>query len=281
MPLPYDLDIDFPDENSNEFSDEAVKEDVRDFFTNPDHFLYQKWGEKANHRRMEDIYHKKQIQVLFERRDYWHWVTDRAITTLLEEGFLKEVRTDNTIFVMRSDVRYYKQKIKERMKLISRYSDPYISRGYGVYAEDLFRMTLEIEGFHTLSKNTNEYDNSIWVETDHNLDFIIEKEEIVYGAEVKNTLDYMEKEEFNIKLEMCEYFGIIPLWILRNAPGLQFMAMKLRGGFIMRFGTQFYPPGFRSLVRDIWNIMRLPVNVWRSIPEKIINVFLNFHSQQE
>lgn len=229
---------------------------------------------------MDDPYHKKQIQVLFERRNYWHWVTDRAITSLLEEGFLKKVKKDNTIFVMRSDVRYYTRKINKRIQLIHSYSDPYVSKGYGVYAEDLFRMTLETKGFHTLSKNTNEYEDLKWEKTDHNLDFIIEKNGIVYGVEIKNTLDYMERDEFNIKLEMCEFFDIIPLWILRNAPGLQFMAMKLRGGFIMLFGTQFYPPGFRPLVRDIWDTMRLPVNIWRSIPEKIINVFLNFHSQQ-
>jgi len=200
----YDIDLDWSDADSNKFSDEAVKEDIREFFTNPDHFLYQKWGEKANHSRMDDPYHKKQIQVLFERRNYWHWVTDRAITALLEEGFLKEVREDNTIFIMRSDVRYYKRKISKRMQLIHSYSDPFISRGYGVYAEDLFRMSFEIEGFHTLSTNTNEYENLKWKKTGHNLDFIIEKDEIVYGVEIKNTLDYIEQDEFNIKLDMCE-----------------------------------------------------------------------------
>ena len=88
----------------------------------------------------------------------------------------------------------------------------------------------------------------MWNETNHDLDFIVEKDGIFYGIEVKNTLPYMEREEFNIKLKICRYLGIAPLWILRNAPANQFDQIKKAGGFILRFKSQIYPLGFEDKV---------------------------------
>jgi len=164
--------------------------------------------------------------------------------------------------------------------LIKKYSENSVTRGYGHYAEDLFRWTLLSEGFKLLGTNTNTYEGKSWTKTEHNLDFIVEKDGIPYGVEVKNTLSYMERDEFEIKLELCDYLGLKPLWILRNAPGVQFREMKNRDGFIWWFGTQCYPPGFEPLVKEIWKILRLPVNIWRQIPEKLVMVFLSQHKKQ-
>lgn len=101
----------------------------------------------------------------------------------------------------------------------------------------------------------------------------------MYGVEVKNTLGYMEQDEFDIKLQMCNYLGINPLWILRNAPKNQFDQMKAEDGFILKFWAQIYPPTQEPLVRDIWNLMRLPVAVWIEIPLKVINLFLRHHNR--
>jgi len=133
-------------------------------------------------------------------------------------------------------------------------------------------------GFRVVDRNTNEFMGRKWTLTDHNLDFIVEKDGIYYGVEVKNTLSYMEKEEFDIKLKLCNYLGLVPLWILRNAPGNQFDRMKEVGGFILKFKSQIYPIGFEDLVKDIWNLMRLPVAVWERFPEKQEKLILRFHN---
>ncbi|MFQ6126576.1 MAG: hypothetical protein ACE5R6_18475 [Candidatus Heimdallarchaeota archaeon] len=258
------------------------KGNIREFFQNPSFQLYETLEISGDHKRTEGPYYLTQLHVLFERLVYWHWLTDRNGKVLIEEGFLKKKEEEGVIFVLRSDVRYYKRKMKQKLDLIKQYADDNVTRGYGLYAEDLFRRTLQIEGFKLLGTDTNSYDGKSWTKTDHDLDFIVEKDGIAYGAEVKNTLSYMERDEFEIKLELCDYLGLVPLWILNNAPKSQFLEMKRRGGFSLIFGTQVYPPGFRRLVKDIWEILRLPVpvNVWRTIPEKLVKIFLRQHEKR-
>jgi len=87
----------------------------------------------------------------------------------------------------------------------------------------------------------------------------------------------MEVEEFNIKIDICEYLALVPLWILRNAPEIQFSTMKARNGLILPFKSQIYPYGQELLTKSIWENMRLPVTIWDEMPEKIVKRFLGFH----
>ncbi len=48
-------------------------------------------------------------------------------------------------------------------------------------------------------RNTREFAGKSWSESGHNLDFIFERDGRAYGIEVKNTLGYMDYEEFQIK----------------------------------------------------------------------------------
>jgi len=74
------------------------------------------------------------------------------------------------------------------------------------------------------------------------------------------------------------YLGIVPLWFLRYAPAIQISEMKKCGGFIVLFKTQIYPPGQELLVKEIWNHMRLPVNVWKDIPARIEERLEDIHA---
>lgn len=80
-------------------------------------------------------------------------------------------------------------------------------------------------------------------------------------------------------MEMCEFLGLIPMWILRNAPEVQFNTMKAHSGIILPFKTQIYPFGQERLVKEIWQLMRLPVAVWDRMPSKIVNRMNSFHSE--
>ena len=69
------------------YSDEQIKEDIKSFFQNPDHWVYS-YG-KADDCNPDSPYHRKQLEVLFEDR-YFHWVTHRVVNDLIDENFLKE-----------------------------------------------------------------------------------------------------------------------------------------------------------------------------------------------
>lgn len=261
------------------YPDEEIKEDIRSFFLDPDHWVY-KYGTPSE-CGPDSPYYKRQIEVLFEDK-YFHWVTHRIVDELLKEGFLKEIRVplktgSEAIFVIRHGVRYYKRGINKSVKLIEWYSDPKVNEARGRWCEHLVEFMFYRLRFEIIDRNSNKFGNRVWTQTNHDLDFIVEKDGIAYGVEVKNTLPYMERDEFDIKLKICNHLGLVPLWILRNAPATQFSQMSASGGFILKFKSQIYPLGFEDKVAEIWKTMRLPVAVWERFDERFERLILRFH----
>ena len=269
------------------YSLDSVKQDVMSFFTNDGHWAYQ-YGSKAVSCGKDSVFYKKQIQVIFEDRyptyvaSYPHDVTGKAVNELIEDKFLKaEPRTFgknmHAIFVYRHNVRYTAMVIKMKTKILERFSDDEVNDGVGKYAEILFSHMFEKNQFKIIGRNINTFRGKAWSKSDKNLDFIIEKDEISYGVEIKNTFDYMPQDEFEEKLEMCEFLGLLPLFPLRCPSELQYAQMKDCGGLALKFKTRIFPPDFQGLVTDIWNNFRLPVNIWEEIRPPIEAVFLNYH----
>ena len=103
-------------------------------------------------------YHRKQIEVLFEKK-YFHWVTDRNVNSLIDEGFLKERTTKVANFVYRANIRYIDREINRRIKLIEKNSDPDIMHAVGEYAEMLSEYMFRVNSFKILDTHANEYNN--------------------------------------------------------------------------------------------------------------------------
>lgn len=176
--------------------------------------------------------------------------------------------------------RYYRAQIKRMVKVIREYSDHDIAFGCGRQAEMLFLEGLRDKGFRCVGKETNEHNGKKWTQTSHDLDFLVEKDGVVYGCEVKNTLDYIDLDELSIKLDICDHLRIKPLFIMRFAPTTYNNQIIERGGFVLIFETQIYPFGQRKLVERIQGVLGLPVVCPRAIPERIINRFWNWHQKK-
>ncbi len=274
--MSVELNQEFMDEDFHEpiparLTDEEY-EDIRAFFENSEHWAYQ-YGSPSE-STTDSPYYRRQVQVILEGR-YFHWVTNYALTRLVDEGFLKEDL--NTIggvtikFIHKRKVRNVKREIRRRVGLWELISNETMSKATGDHAELLTENMLLGCQFTIVQKHTNEFRGRIWTTTAHNLDFIVEKEGESYGIEVKNTFPYMPREEFAIKVEMCQYLGIHPLFILRAAPYPQFEQMKGVGGRVVMFKTKVFPFGQQTLVSEIWRHMRLPVAVRSSFPLAVIN----------
>src|SRR5262249_8865748 len=114
--------------------------------------------------------------------------------------------------------RYYKREAATVVKLVEEYSNPNIAGAIGLHGE-----TMVLEGFarHQFvmkGRNTRSYGGKEWTKTDHNLDFIFERNGRAYGVEVKNTLGYMEQNELQMKIEMCKWLGIKAVFVARMLP---------------------------------------------------------------
>jgi hypothetical protein len=261
----------------NKYQDQDIQRDLKSFFLDEHHWVYQYGG--TSRCGINSPYHRKQIEVLFEEK-YPHWATHRNVDFLIKEGFLEEKDEKIAKFVYRSDIRYIQREINRRKKIIQRYSNTEFDKAIGRYAEVLFSYMFRLNGFKIVGRHTSGYKGRQWQKTNHDLDFIIEKDGMAYGVECKNTLPYIEREEFDVKLEMCKFLDLVPLWILRNAPGAQFEQMKAVNGFILKFKSWIFPLGQEPLAREIWDLMRLPVAIWEEVPKKLENVFIKQHSRR-
>jgi hypothetical protein len=88
----------------------------------------------------------------------------------------------------------------------------------------------------------NQFGGIHWIATNHNLDMIMERDGVNYGCEVKNTWDYIDRKELQIKTEMCLHLKIRPLFIMRYAPQTYLVQDLLPvGGVWSLFEAQIYP----------------------------------------
>ena len=231
------------------------------------------------------VFYSRQLEVWLEDK-YFHWITNRAVRALVSQRRLavEEVPlSDKTRikFVFRKGLRYYNRAIKKSLQIVRQYSDQEVAEACGNQAELLFLSALVERRFQFHGRDVNGFQGKQWKETNHDLDFIVGRDEIVYGVEVKNRWDYIEREELEIKLRMCEFLGLRPLMIMRSLPKTYIHEVNRYGGFALLFEAQIYPYGSKRLVKDIQEVLGLKADCPRSIPSGIIDRFEKWHMRAE
>jgi hypothetical protein len=228
------------------------------------------------------VYFIRQLQVRFEDK-YYHWITYNAAIGLLKMGKLKEEGVASarggmsTRFLFHPSNRYTKREITKVQDIIEEYSDSDVTISCGLRAENLFCAGLAKKGFMPVGEKVKEWNGKPWEKSNHDLDFVFERDGIAYGCEIKNTLPYIPKEELQIKLEMCEFFGIRPLFIMRSAAKTYMWEIIKRGGYGMPFKSQIYDLSQKALVEKMKKELGLPVDCPRAIPDGILERFRLWH----
>lgn len=231
------------------------------------------------------VFFIRQLQVRFEKK-YYHWITNNAALGLYKLGYLKDIRIPkekgtSTRFLIHKSNRYARRTINTIEKIVEEYSQDHITRSCGHRAEDLFCKALAMRGFMPVATKVKEYEGTKWERTGHDLDFLFKKDDIAYGCEIKNTLGYIDKEELEIKLEMCEFLGLRPLFIMRYAPKTYNKLIYERGGFALIFETQIYELSQEKLVQKMKEVLGLPVICSKAIPGGIIDRFEKWHMRKK
>jgi len=232
-------------------------------------------------------YYVAQLQTLLENQ-FFPWITHQAAEQLVNQKILSKIETSTkchskVVFFYNAKLNTPKLKrpvevhIKSIGKLIDSYSDHTVCKALGDHLEGLVKAELRAQGFKIVGMHTRKYASIEWTQTDHNLDFIAEHNSgrLTIGVEVKNTLPIIEREEIEIKIDMCNLFGITPVFAVRwLKPYMELI--RNRCGFSWIFKTQIYPPGFEELTKIIYKRLSLPINVRTELPEKSIAIFHNW-----
>jgi hypothetical protein len=78
-------------------------------------------------------------------------------------------------------------------------------------------------------------------------------------VEIKNTLPYIDRDEFRTKLDICKFLGLRPLFISRMSPKNYNYEIIQRGGISWILGTQHYPFGQDEFAESVRDELHLPV----------------------
>lgn len=229
------------------------------------------------------VYFSRQLEVQNEDR-YFHWITNRAIRDLESEGLLLSERrallSGGTIkLIWNRKFRYYKREAGKLVDLVNEYAAPNIGAALGLQGEALI-----LEGFASIEfimkgRDKNEYGAERWTETAHDGDFIFERDGKAYGIEVKNTLGYMSREEFDTKVRLCQRIGIRPVFAARMLPRTWINDVIKAGGFALIIKFQLYPWAHRELARKVRDQLGLPVDAPRRLSLGTMQRFLRWHEK--
>lgn len=246
------------------------------------------------------VFITKQLQVLFESH-YFHWVTYRALIDLEKEaGLIK--RKAHKLNRIKAEVRFHRsnryhiRKTRKLLEIVKEYSEKAVSEACGEEANRLFFIALSERHFRYHGKDTNKFKRRKWTQTKHDLDYILERNDIVYGIEIKNTFGYIDREEVEIKIKMCKYLGIDPLFIMRSCPQPYMNQIYKAGGFGLVFETKIFPLVLKPLVKKINDEEYLPYtddnlvlkkgkvrkicDTPKAIPDGIIDRFEKWHENR-
>ena len=229
--------------------------------------------------KRREVFYLQQLKVKLEKR-FYHWITAKAANQLIGEGLLRAEETPllegtRAKFVAHRSHRFCKRQIGRALEVVREYSRPEIIQACGEQADMLFFNALMGRGFVSAGQDTNEYRGKKWTKTHHDLDFIIERDGRSYGCEVKNAWAYIARAEMRVKLDMCDFLGVVPLFIMRYAPKSYLDEIWKRGGAFVIFEWHIYPFGQEDLVRRIRETLGLGADSPRAIPAGIIDRFMN------
>ena len=229
------------------------------------------------------VFFSRQLEVQFEK-EYFHWITNRALRNMVEVGVLRterhklQLEAEGAINLLwHRRCRYYRRASKRLMELVKQYSAPAIGAALGLQGEALILEGFASQQFVMSGREAKSYTGKSWDKTGHDLDFVVERDGVGYGIEVKNTLGYMDYPEFRAKVEMCLYLGLRPVMACRMLPRTWAHEVIQAGGYAFIFGYQLYPWGYRDLARRVREELGLPVDSPRRLREGTMARFMGWH----
>jgi hypothetical protein len=232
----------------------------------------------------ERVFFSRQLEVIYEH-DYFHWITSRAIRQLETEGLIKSerrpLRTGTTIkIVWHKSYRFYRRSAKALVSLVEEYADPNIGAFLGLHGEGMVLEGFARNQFVMVGRHTREHAGKKWTQSNHELDFIFERDGVTYGLEVKNTLGYMDQDEFALKTKLCTALGIRPVFVCRMLPKSWIYQLNQAKGFALVLKYQLYPWTHHQLAKRVARELGLPVDAPRSLAEATMARFLKWHLRQ-
>ncbi|MCJ7632397.1 hypothetical protein MUP77_08390 [Candidatus Bathyarchaeota archaeon] len=257
--------------------------DVDEGEPEPDRYLEDAVRQIEEIISTQKVVTERELKVRLEDK-FFPWVTGHALKTMVEntgtvvsQGLAgRRGRIETKIFYSLPDFAYDEIVGEMREKRnVSREVNAMLT-GHApatYYAEDLFERAFLSLGFEIIERNASEYKGrkAIGIEGKEppNLDFILERDNITYGADVKNWIRFESNTRTKVmsKVEIAKQLGIVPFIIARYVDkDTMYKGVILNGGICYIFKTLIFSPDFDSLALKASQVLGYPTIALDRLP---------------
>ena len=229
------------------------------------------------------LFYSTQIETTLER-EFFHWITGKALLEMAEAREIQRipvvVQQKTVNFYAYLKHRYWRRELTGIVTLLERIFDSDFTHAVGRHGELMFDAALGRNGFRAEATNTKTWKGLTWETTNHNLDRIFTRDGRAYGVEIKNTQNYISREELRTKVQLCKHLQVTPLFIMRFAPKSYIHEVNQSGGFVLLFEDHIYPMGHTPLLTEVRHKLGLKVHSPNEVKEGDMQRLINWHQKQ-
>jgi hypothetical protein len=278
--------------------------DSSDFDFDPSEFaeeeahLYDEYEQNAETAVLETISQQqvvtdRELKVRLERK-FFPWVIGRVVNRLIAEGSVRIVHPpgrkggmgtpDN--FYLDASADYEKLlKLILKKKRVSVYINSLLTRvsPAGFFAEEVFESAFNSLRFKIHGTEVSEFRGKkvtgVPGRQPPNLDFVIEKDNIIYGVDVKNWIKYEFDSIHDVmsKVDLAVQLGIIPFICARYVDKDTFFKIVNIPGIVYSYETLILPPEFQTLAEEARSLLGYPVFVGEILPQHKLDFINKLH----
>ena len=217
---------------------------------------------------------------------FFPWVTGRALLAMEKEGMVRRMgyvgRKSRTKRVPESFFMSYgteydsavgiirkKRRVTKDINAILTAHAP-----AGEHAEDLFEEAFVSLGFRIHGTGMSEFKGRKVKRREGkeppNLDFIIEKDKVIYGVDIKNWIkyEYNTRSEVRFKVGLALQLRVVPFIVARYVDKeTLYLDVVKNGGICYRYKTLLVPPSYESLASEAVGVLGYPVLAVDMLPK--------------
>ncbi|MEM3713300.1 MAG: hypothetical protein QXR97_07180 [Thermoproteota archaeon] len=231
-------------------------------------------------------------------RGYFPWTVGFALQGLINRGVKKlgyrgRVRLGSgtpSAFYSLNETQYsHVEKLIQEKRKLTYYVNALITEGgvAAAHAEELFLDGMSTLNFNCLGRDVSEFRGRKVASSGSgpppNIDFVMEKNGITYGVDIKNWIKYERDTVLKVKqkVDVAIQLNLVPFIIARYVDDdTMYREIIKRGGLVYRFWDLLIPSSFYSLAAQARDLLGYPVTATDVLPDLMGSEILNLHEKK-
>lgn len=238
----------------------------------------------------------RELKVRLER-EFFPWIIGRALNAMVKQGIIRRVgypgrrsrskRIPESFFILYGTNYEKISGILEAKRRVSRDVNSILTAHApaGAHAESLFEKAFLELNFEILKRDASEFRGRkvkarVKGKQLPDLDFIIEKDKVIYGVDIKNWIkyEYATRTEVKKKVSLALDLGVVPFIIARYVDKETiYQEVVLKGGICYPYLTLLVPPTFESLAEEAGSVLGYPILPVDVLPVYKVKWILKLH----